>query len=92
MNTYYFEITPKIETWEVEAGAILRVCSFPSYSTKIMRLQSYSERVWMQEDNGRINILKDRYTGEQVFDVTDEESLKEFMWIKLKAKGVLGYA
>jgi hypothetical protein len=46
----------------------------------------------MQEDNGRINILKDRYTGEQVFDVTDEDSLKEFMWIKLKAQGVLGYA
>jgi len=92
MSIYYFEITPKIETWEVEAGAVLMIRPMPGYSTKIMRLQSYSERVWMQEDSGQINILKDRYTGEQVFDVTDEDSLKEFMWVKLRAQGVPGYA
>lgn len=92
MGVYYFQITPNIETWEVEAGAVLRMRPFPSYSTKILRLASYSEKVWLQEDTGKISILKDRYTGKQTMGVTDEDSLKEFMWIKLKAKGVPGYA
>ena len=92
MSTYYFEINRSIETYEVEAGAIYSIRPSKGYSTKILRLQSYSDKVWMQEDNGKILILKDRMTGEQIFNVTDEELIKEFMWIKLKAKEYSHYA
>ena len=87
MSIYYFEITPKIETWEVEAGSVIMMEVSPELSTKISRLASYSDRVWLQSENGRLALLKDRMTGEQTFDILNEDELgKEFMWVKLKAK------
>lgn len=84
MGTYYFEITPNIETWEVEAGSVLCVYDEGRHGTKISRLTSYSEKVWYQNDKGMVMVIKDRYF-ESNYPVT-EEDLKQFMWIKLKAK------
>lgn len=93
MSIYYFEITPKIETWEVEAGSVIMMEVSPERSTKISRLASYSDRVWLQSENGRLALLKNNMTGEQTFDILNDDELgKEFMWVKLKAKEYAGYA
>lgn len=87
MSIYYFEITPKIETWEVEAGSVIMMEVSPELSTKISRLASYSDRVWLQSENGRLALLKDNMTGEQTFDILNDDELgRAFMWVKLKAK------
>jgi hypothetical protein len=92
MGMYYFEITPNMLTWEVEAGSIVRMRGDVGYSTKISRLASYSDRVWYQGNDGNVNIYKDRITGYKSFNVhTDEGTMKEFMWVKLKAKEYAGY-
>jgi hypothetical protein len=93
MGTYYFEINPSVETYEAEAGTIIRLPGDVGYSTKISRLASYSDKVWYQSEDGEVNIYKDRMTGEKSFNVHHNEAImKEFMWIKLKAKEYAGYA
>ena len=93
MSTYYFEITPKIESFEVEAGSVIMMEVTPERTTKISRLASYSDRVWLQTENGRLALIKDNMTGEQTFDIlSDDELGKKFLWVKLKAKELAGYA
>jgi hypothetical protein len=48
-----------------------------------------SDRIWCQGPKGGVKIVKDRITypgGMYGYVTHNEKAMKEFMWIKLKAK------
>ena len=63
------------------------------YMTKIKRCISYSDRVWVQGSRGGVKIIKDRenVVGVYGYITKNEEEMKKFMWVKLKAKTLAHY-
>lgn len=63
------------------------------YHTKILRCISYSDRVWVQGPKGGVKIIKDRQTNANLYGYVtkNEELMKRFMWVKLKAKTLPNY-
>lgn len=86
-NIYYCEVN-HIDTWEFEPGVYF-IPNRIEYNTKIRRCMSYSHRVWIQGPKGGVK-LKD---GFNIFRYVtkDEELMKQFMWIKLKAQPLKNY-
>ena len=89
--TYYFELLKDrgdgINSWK--AG----VYSSPGYMNAWYfgqsRLSMNSDRIWCQGPQGGVKIEKDRITypgGMYGYVTNNETAMKEFMWIKLKAK------
>ena len=60
--------------------------SFPGYQ----RIVTLSHRVWRQGPKGGVKIIKDRTSVFRNirYVTTNENKMKEFMWIKLKAKNI----
>jgi hypothetical protein len=91
-GTYYCQINPEVETYEVEAGSIVCIRFEKHQTTKTMRLISYSDRVFFQDSNGQVRVIKDNINNKYLYDlIDDDELMKEFMWVKLQAKEY-GYA
>jgi len=89
--TYYFELSNNrndgINFWE--AGVYSSSGYMGAWYGGQSRLSYNSDRVWCQGPRGGVQIVKDRiaYPGKMYGYVTKNEKLiKEFMWIKLKAK------
>jgi len=89
--TYYFELSNNrndgINFWE--AGVYSSSGYMGAWHGGQSRLSYNSDRVWCQGPRGGVQIVKDRinYPGGMNGYVTHNEKLiKEFMWIKLKAK------
>jgi hypothetical protein len=90
-TVYYCEIAGDY-TPEFSKG----VTSIPwkiEYSTKIRRCISYSDRVWVQGPRGGVKIIKDRQTNVNLYGYVtkNEELMKRFMWVKLKAQSLAHY-
>jgi len=88
---YYCEIAGNY-TPEFPKG----VTSIPwkiEYSTKLRRCISYSDRVWVQGPRGGVKIVKNRRDMTNVYGYVtkNEELMKEFMWVKLKAQTLAHY-
>ncbi len=88
---YYCEILEDY-TYEFPKGVI----SIPyrhEYITKIRRAISYSHKVWIQGSRGGVKIVKDRLsnTGLYGYVTNNDEAMKEFMWVKLKAQPLAHY-
>lgn len=87
---FYCEVErkPEHDYWEFAPG-IYSIPDRIEYNTKIRRCMSYSKRVWIQGPKGGVR-LKDEY---HIFRyvTTDENLMKEFMWVKLKAQPLKHY-
>ena len=51
-------------------------------------LVQYSNKVWRQGPQGGVKIIKNRDTGSRGYVTTNEDQMKEFVWIKLQAQAV----
>ena len=47
-----------------------------------------SSKVWRQGPQGGVKIIKNRDTGSRGYVTTNEDQMKEFVWIKLQARAV----
>ena len=90
-SIFYCEIDSdqKDSHWEFPSGIYI-IPDRLEYNTKISRCMSASKRVWIQGPRGKVRLRNDGY---DVFRyVTDNEQLmKEFMWVKLKAQPIKYY-
>lgn len=90
-SIFYCEVegNPKNDYWEFAPG-IYVIPDRVGYTTKIQRCMSYSERVWIQGPRGKIRL---RNGESRVFRyiTQDEELMKQFMWVKLKAQPLKHY-
>lgn len=76
------------EYWEFAPG-IYSIPDRKEYNTKISRCMSYSTRVWKQGSKGGVR-LKDEYNIFR-YVTKNEELMKQFMWVKLKAQHLANY-
>ena len=88
-NTYYCELLDDY-TWEFSKGVII-IPFRKEYRTKIMRCISYSHRVWSQGPRGGVKIIKDRIGNDYGYVTKNDELMKQFMWVKLKAQPLNNY-
>lgn len=51
-------------------------------------LIQYSSKVWRQGPRGSVKIIKNRDIGSCGYVTTNEDQMKEFVWIKLQARAV----
>ncbi len=87
--TYYCEIFEDY-TYEFPKG-VISITWKREYNTKIRRCMSYSHRVWVQGPKGGVKMLKDRVDYTYGYVTKNEELMKEFMWVKLKAQTLPHY-
>ena len=90
-NMIYCEIegNPQNDYWEFAPG----VYSIPDrigYNTKIQRAMSYSTRVWIQGPRGGVR-FRDKEHSLFSYITTNEDLMKQFMWVKLKAQPLKHY-
>ena len=90
-TTYYCEIADNY-TYEFSKG-VIAIPWRREYHTKIMRCISYSHRVWKQGPRGGVKIIKDKRTSKNLFGYVtkNDEAMKEFIWVKLKAQSLTQY-
>jgi hypothetical protein len=55
---------------------------------KVRTLIQHSSKVWRQGPRGGVKIIKNRDTGSRGYVTTNEDQMKEFVWIKLQARAV----
>jgi len=87
--TYYFEIdkdcTDGIDIWSTG------VYSSQGYTGAYIigwqsRLARLSNRIWRQGPRGGVKIVKSRGLSGYRYVTNNEEMMKKFIWVKLKAK------
>ena len=90
-STYYCEIVGDY-TPEFPKG-VYAIPYRREYHTKVFRCISYSHRVWTQGPRGGVKIIKDRSGTDYLYGYVtkNEEIMKEFMWVKLKARPLGNY-
>lgn len=88
-TVYYCEILNDYN-WEFSKGVIM-IPFRREYFTKINRCVSFSHVVWKQGPRGGVKIIKDRIGTNYGYVSKNEELMKEFMWVKLKAQPLPGY-
>lgn len=89
-KTFIFcEVKTEDSPWEFPPG----IYAFPdraTYFTKIQRCMSYSHRVWIQGPRGKVR-MRGQKSKSFKYVTTNEEMMKEFMWVKLKAQPLKYY-
>lgn len=87
---FYCEIErePEGDNWEFAPG-IYSIPDRTEYNTKIRRCMSYSARVWIQGPKGGVRMRGEYNIFRYV--TKDENLMKEFMWVKLKAQPLKHY-
>lgn len=89
--TYYCEINRDFVEFKAGVYKIVASGSFArSWFPKLNQTIQFSNRVWKQGPRGGVKIVKDRNwdlspTG---YITQNEEWMKKFFWIKLKAKEI----
>jgi hypothetical protein len=86
--TYYFELlnnrSDGINSWK--AGTYYSKGYMGAWYGGQSRLSYACDRIWCQGPQGGVKIVKDRMNGVYGYVTKNEQVIKEFMWIKLKAK------
>lgn len=84
---YYYELSPIVVP---EFGRRYFVCyDMEDYATHHLttsraHLMRNSDRVWREDDNGRVRFIKHRSGN----TLTEKVDMKEFFWVKLKSVAV----
>jgi hypothetical protein len=60
----------------------------PAWVPKVRILIQHSSKVWRQGPRGGVKIIKNRDIGSCGYVTTNEDQMKEFVWIKLQARAV----
>jgi hypothetical protein len=89
-SVFYCELDLIEENWEFEPG-VYRIPDRTQYSTKIQRCMSYSKQVWIEGPRGKVRQRIGPHGGIFKYVTDDEEKMKEFMWVKLKAQPLKNY-
>jgi hypothetical protein len=93
--TYYYELLQNrsdgIDSWK--AGVYTSPGYMGGYWGWQTRLSHNSDRVWRQGPKGGVKIVKDRITypgGTYTYGyvTNNKTAMKEFAWVKLKAKNL----
>ena len=91
--TYYFELlqnrTDGIDSWK--GGAYSSPGYMGAWHGGQSRLSHNSDRIWCQGPRGGVKIVKDRITypgGMYGYVTNNKTAMKEFAWVKLKAKNL----
>lgn len=85
-TTYYYEIPERLDN--MPAG-IFSVTSETKGSTfSRLTLYMHSERVWVQGPKGGVRLSKENGNPSMGYVTKNEQKMKEFMWVKLKAKEI----
>ena len=90
-STYYCEVSktredikPGVYSMEAETG--VNHLWYP----ELNRLVTVSDRVWKQGPKGGVRIVKEPFPGPSYYGckylTTNPQAMKEFAWVKLKAK------
>ena len=89
-SVFYCEVENKDDLyWEFEPG-IYYIPDRLGYVTKIRRCMSYSKRVWIQGPQGGIR-LRGENSGKFHYVTKNQDLMKRFMWVKLKAQPLKHY-
>ena len=91
-STYYCEIAGDY-TYEFSKGVTV-IPYKREYITKISRCISYSDRVWVQGPRGGVRIIKNRQSNTEPcygYVTKNDEMMKQFTWVKLKAQLLENY-
>lgn len=90
--TYYCEVQVQHPRVEFAPGVYKVVASggfSRSWFPKLNQVIQFSDRVWKQGPKGGVKIIKSRdwpYPGGYI--TTNDEWMRKFAWVKLKAKSV----
>ena len=79
-NDYYWEFPP----------GIYMIPSRIEYNTKISRCCRFSKRVWVQGPKGGVQLRPENSISYR-YVTTNDELMKQFMWVKLQAQTLQGY-
>jgi len=84
--TYYCEVNDRIR--EYPAGVYKVIANgMGAWFPVLNRLITVSDRVWQQGPKGGVRIIKSRdWLYPMGYVTTDEKYMKEFSWVKLRAK------
>ena len=90
-SVFYCEVEkePEHDYWEFGPG-IYCIPDRKGYYTKIQRCINHSKRVWIQSPRGNVRLRKE-HSGLFYYVTKDEELMKQFMWVKLKAQPLKYY-
>ena len=84
--TFYCVVSKDHPRLDISAGTY-RFTSMSTYHRN-NKIVVASDRVWRVGPKGGVKITKDQYwwTGGSPYITKNEEKMKEFMWVKLKAQ------
>lgn len=85
-NQYYCEIDRTYQKVEAGIYTFTKIEGLRHPASKL-RYIDIADRVWKENDNG-VFWIKHRYRSASIPDKLTEEDMKEFMWIKLKARDI----
>ncbi len=90
-SIFYCEIegNPQNDYWEFAPGVYI-IPDRLEYVTKIRRCISYSKRVWIQGPQGGVRLRGEDHLFYR-YVTKNEELIKQFMWVKLKAQPLKHY-
>lgn len=92
--TYYCEVTR--DRADIRSGVYSVVTEGwnAHWYTTLNRLTTASERVWKQGPQGGVRLIKEPWQGDKFYGrkylTTNPEAMKEFAWVKIRAKAVDG--
>ena len=90
-SIFYCEVegNPQNDYWEFAPGIYI-IPDRREYRTKISRCCSHSARVWIQGPNGGVQLRREE--SRLFYYITkNDELMKKFMWVKLKAQPLAHY-
>lgn len=87
--TYYCEVKNRIREYPEGVYKVVAVGDFKWFPI-LNRILTVSDRVWKQGPKGGVKIIKAPWTNlwPTGYITTNEKYMKEFSWIKLKAKEI----
>ena len=90
--TYYCEVRTRIREYpEGVYKVVTGNRSMGPWFPTLNRLTTVSDRVWKQGPKGGVKIIKSRSWPYPLgYVTTDEKYMKEFAWVKLRAKAING--
>lgn len=91
---YYCEVTKSRDDYGPGVYSVVTDGSNRLWYPTLNRLLTLSERVWQQGPRGGVRILKEKFWSVKHYGygyiTSNPEAMREFAWLKLRAKAVNG--
>lgn len=90
--TYYCEVKSRVREYPEGVYKVVASKNFnDNWFSTVNRLITVSDRVWKQGPQGGVKVVKHRWYSDSYpvgYITTNEKYMREFAWIKLKAKEI----